>query len=83
MRSVCVQPECMGTTDPATLPAHILRAVAVDAEVDPRTVRRLLQGERVLPLLEARIRRALAHRGLADGTERLNRPAGPRDGSKS
>jgi hypothetical protein len=46
------------------LGAHILRAVAVDAEVDPRTVQRLLRGDRVLPLTAQRIRRALANRGL-------------------
>jgi hypothetical protein len=44
--------------------AHVLRAVAVDAEVDPRTVQRLLRGDRVLPLTAQRIRRALASRGL-------------------
>jgi len=52
-------------TNQTTLPAHQLRAIAVEAEVDPRTVRRLLRGERVLALPAQRIRRALLNRGLA------------------
>lgn len=41
------------------LPAHKVRAVAVAAEVDPRSVRRYLAGQRVQPSLKERIERAL------------------------
>jgi hypothetical protein len=48
------------------LPSHRIRAVAVAAEADPRTVRRLIAGERVLPMQRERIERALHQLGLAN-----------------
>lgn len=47
---------------PRTLPAHALRAVAVAAQADPATVRRVLRGERVRGMVAERIRVALAER---------------------
>jgi hypothetical protein len=43
----------------ATLSAHDLRRVAVEAEVDPRTVRKVLAGGEVRDVLLRRIERAL------------------------
>jgi hypothetical protein len=59
------------------LPAAETRAVAVQAEVDPRTVRKLLIGGAVQPMPRSRIERVMRERGLehllksrADGTRR-------------
>jgi len=46
------------------LPAAQLRAVAVAAEVDPRSLRKFLLGEPVIHLVRQRIERALRARGL-------------------
>jgi hypothetical protein len=46
------------------LAAHLLRAVAVEAPADPRTIRRVLLGEPVSPLAKERVLRALDARGL-------------------
>jgi hypothetical protein len=48
------------------LTAHEERVIAVDALVDPRTVRKALAGGRVNPMALARIRTALELHGLAD-----------------
>ena len=58
-------------TKPTTLRSHELRAVAVAAEVDPRTVQRRLLGADVQPLLRARIDRVLRERGHGDLLELL------------
>lgn len=42
-----------------------LRRLAVLASADPRTVARVLRGERVLPLVRERIEQALRERGHA------------------
>lgn len=47
------------------LRTHEIREVAVAAEVDPRTVRKALTGETVLPMAHKRIARALEERGWA------------------
>lgn len=49
-----------------TLPldAASLRAIAVRASCDPRTVRAVLMGERVRPMTHARIRSALLEMGI-------------------
>lgn len=47
-----------------TLGTAEIRAIAVGADADPRTVRRVLSGERVRGMVDARIRRALAARGI-------------------
>jgi hypothetical protein len=49
----------------AILTAPEIRAVAVEAEVDPRTVRRVLLGEQVVALPRMRILRTLRERGFA------------------
>jgi hypothetical protein len=56
----------MGTSTKRRTPlaAHLLRAVSVEAPADPRSVRRVLLGERVAPLVRERILRALEARGL-------------------
>jgi hypothetical protein len=55
----------MSTTNRKTpLPAHLLREVSVAAPADPRSVSRVLLGERVAPLVRERILRALEARGL-------------------
>lgn len=41
-----------------------IREIAVYASADPRTVRRVLRGERALGMVDARIRRVLADRGI-------------------
>jgi len=50
----------------SALPAHLIREVAVSAESDPRTVAKLVSGERVRPMTARRIERALRKRGLRD-----------------
>ena len=54
----------MDTAKPK-LSAHILRELAVTAEADPRTVLKLVSGERVSPLVRRRILRALRIHGLS------------------
>lgn len=44
--------------------AALLRALAVEASADPRTVARVLRGERVRGMADERIRRALEVRGI-------------------
>jgi hypothetical protein len=46
------------------LSAPELRELAVAAEVDPRTIQRVLAGERVVALPRMRIMRVLRERGL-------------------
>ncbi len=46
------------------LAAHLIRAVAVEASADPRTIRRVLLGEVVSALARDRVLRALEARGL-------------------
>jgi hypothetical protein len=46
------------------LAAAELRAIAVEASCDPRTVARVLRGERASGLVDARIRRVLVLRGI-------------------
>lgn len=46
------------------IPASTLRELAVAASADPRTVRRVLLGERVRGMADDRIRRALVERGM-------------------
>jgi hypothetical protein len=46
------------------LPAHLIRAVSVEAPADPRTIRKVLLGESVSPLARERVLRALESRGL-------------------
>lgn len=53
------------------MPAHELRALAVDSLADPRTVRRALAGFRVAPMTLERIRRALRLRGKVNGADHL------------
>jgi hypothetical protein len=47
-----------------TIAASVVRAVAVAASVDPRTVRRYARGEPVALMCAVRIERALAGAGL-------------------
>ncbi len=42
-------------------PAHVIRALSVEAGCEPRTVVRHLAGERVQPMNAERIRKALAN----------------------
>lgn len=46
------------------LAAHLVRAVAVAAPADPRSVRKVLLGEPVAVMTRERIVRALRERGL-------------------
>lgn len=46
------------------LSAHVKRAVAVEAKVDPRTIDRFMAGERVQPMNGDRVRAALVALGL-------------------
>ena len=46
------------------LAAHLVRAVAVEAPADPRTVRKVLLGEVVSPMTHDRVLHALEARGL-------------------
>lgn len=46
------------------LGAAELRRLAVLADADPRTVKKVLVGKKVLALTEARVRRVLAREGL-------------------
>jgi len=46
------------------LPISIVRELSVAASADPRSVQRVLRGERVRGMADGRIRRALAVRGL-------------------
>ena len=48
----------------APVPAYQIRAVAVDAQVDPQTVRRVLMGLPTRPACRARIVTALARIGV-------------------
>lgn len=50
-----------------SLNAHEVRQVAVKAEVDPRTVRRYLDGQTLRPMTGARIKRALEGLGFQTG----------------
>lgn len=47
------------------LPAHIVRMIAVESHCDPRTVERVLRGERARGMVDDRIRRALEAHGYA------------------
>lgn len=51
---------------PPRFASHILRAVAVIANADPRSVRRFIDGGLVRPLCAARITAALAAMGCTD-----------------
>mgnify|MGYP001558932370 CR=1 FL=1 len=42
----------------------LIREIAVLASADPRTVRRVLRGERALGMVDDRIRRVLVERGI-------------------
>lgn len=53
-------------TGSAPLEFYEIRAIAASAMTDPRTVERVLRGEPVRPSTMARIKRALADRGLLD-----------------
>lgn len=59
------------------------RAIAVDAQCDPRTVIRFIEGASVRPMLHARIRTALAAHGLAHLSPEANhgKATAPQDGS--
>ena len=61
------------------LTAHQVREIAVAATVDPRTVRRYVEGERLYPMTALRIRGALHKLGFEDPqTARPARAAGGR-----
>lgn len=47
-----------------TIEAHTLRAIAVEAECDPRTVTAAVSGRKVRPMVLARIRKVLEKRGM-------------------
>jgi hypothetical protein len=49
----------------------IVRAVAVEADADPRTVQKCLRGEKVRGMVERRVKAVLARRGIAS----LDRPS--------
>ena len=49
---------------PTPLPTHRVNKVSADAPADPRTVRKLLRGEYVSPMVRERIVRALRENGL-------------------
>lgn len=49
----------MPSRNPPRITAHQVRTIAVAASCDPRTVRKVLDGEPVQPMVLARIRRAL------------------------
>ncbi len=55
------------------LPAHLIRAVSVEALADPRTVKKVLRGEQVSPLAHERVLRALEARGLLHLVRRESR----------
>jgi translation initiation factor 2 alpha subunit (eIF-2alpha) len=48
--------------------AHDIRSFAVAAEADPRSVRKVLRGDRLRGPVDRRIRRVLAEAGVAVGT---------------
>ena len=47
------------------IPAYLLRKVSVLAPADPRSIRKVLRGEAVSPMVQERIVRALEGLGLA------------------
>ena len=54
---------------PRDVDTAMIRRLAVEADADPRTVRRVLRGERVRGMVDRRVRRVLAaHDLLADGS---------------
>jgi DNA-binding LacI/PurR family transcriptional regulator len=53
------------TTSPIRLDAYRLRRVAVAADVDPRTVARVVAGARVQRVTRGRVEEALRAEGLA------------------
>jgi len=53
---------------PTRLPAHKLRAVAVKAQVDPRTVRRVLAGRPTREICAERVRGAISDLGLGESS---------------
>jgi hypothetical protein len=57
----------MSTARPSELDTATIRRLAVEADVDPRSVERRLRGERVRGLAGHRIDRVLAAHDLAPG----------------
>lgn len=57
-------------------PAHILRALSVEAQADPRTVARVIRGGRARGMVHDRIVEALAKRGItpANAADLANNP---------
>ena len=55
----------MSHTVSGRVSAGLLRELSVAASVDPRSLRRVLRGERVRGMADVRIRRELARRGIA------------------
>ena len=55
----------MRHTRKTPLPAHLVRALSVEAPADPRTIRKVLLGQPVSALAHERVMRALRARGLA------------------
>jgi hypothetical protein len=53
------------------IPGYQLRAIAVAAEVHPRTVRRVLLGLATKPIVRARIERVLRSKGISSPTATL------------
>jgi hypothetical protein len=52
-----------------TITPHLVRSIAVEASADPRTVRRVLEGERAKGMVDDRIRAVLAQRGIRPPNE--------------
>jgi hypothetical protein len=51
-------------TSPVPVSAGLVREIAVRASADPRTVRRIIMGQRARGLVDDRIRRELQRRGI-------------------
>jgi hypothetical protein len=61
-----------------TLPTHTVRKLAVDSDSDPRSVEKVLRGERVLPLTRSRIEKALRAAGYGHLLSEQKGDDGPR-----
>jgi len=52
-------------TTPLVVPEHVVRRIAVAASAHPRTVRRVLTGQRTKAMTRERIEKALLEAGIA------------------
>jgi hypothetical protein len=62
--ALCASFNHMAEKDPAKLGNATILRIAVEADVDPRTVRNVLDGEPIKSRSAERVMRVLAHRGI-------------------